>query len=658
MAGIVGVGIAADVVISMLRTIFFIIDGLIYGLVGLIYDFAISMYDIGSIIDSSSIITNTKETIYAGLAIAMFFKVAFSLLQMLVDPALIEDKQKGAGKLATNVVLCLILIVAVPFGFRKASELQELIIEERIIEQAVYGTDSVDDSRNLGYRLALTCWGIFLHPQDTALGVVSDNKAREIWQNFFNPADPASLWDASKMLLYLNHKAALITEYNFSYAFLISTIFGIYLAWTMLKLAVDIAYRSLKFLALEVISPIAVVSFIDPKSSKDGIFAKWLQEVFKTYASLFIRIFVFALASVILYEFSSNLSYSDSNILKDLILILAAVAFIKTAPKFFDKIFGTELSKESETKFATDMLRGGFGAVGGAAVGLTSAAVMGKGLPPKTFAKTLAKSGWQGLSKGYESGKKGNVRGVVDSYVGTYSGIKKSLGFEAVDKDYEREVSQMIPYAQIGKQAKGDASKAVTPDVIKNEFTRKRSINGYDFDLHAGIGDAEVEGAQKKYEAIRAENSVIPGVSDEGNRKYAYVAYMKKEAKQIGLIKDQAEREYSRRVTYTSDTDKELELKASYERDGKTKYASWEEMYGTSDVNVAFKKKVNDDIKVSTGLGVDKWANVAETAESDAKGAEETVATHEKTTVGLRDKRKREIYTKAKGRMQAENWKG
>ena len=67
---------------------------------------------------------------------------------------------------------------------------------------------------------------------------------------------------------------------------------------------IDVAYRSIKFFALEILSPIAIISYIDPSSGKKGVFNKWLNETFKTYISLFVRVFVFALTSVILRSFS------------------------------------------------------------------------------------------------------------------------------------------------------------------------------------------------------------------------------------------------------------------------------------------------------------------------------------------------------------------
>ena len=74
-----------------------------------------------------------------------------------------------------------------------------------------------------------------------------------------------------------------------------------------------------------------------------------------------------------------------------LMYILAIIAFIKTAPKFIDGIFGTELSKESETKGATNLLKAlGFG---------VSTMAMG-GIRGGVVAKRTGQSVLKGAAKG------------------------------------------------------------------------------------------------------------------------------------------------------------------------------------------------------------------------------------------------------------------
>lgn len=417
------IGYIVNPAISILRAIFFTLDTMIYSLCGGIYRAALSVYDINKLMDTSEVITRFADVVYSFLAIYMFFKVAFSLLQMLVDPSLIEDKQKGAGKIVQNIMICLALIVAVPMIFNGARKVQTTIIEDQIIEKAIYGKSfSQDDTySNVGHKLAIASWTIFMHPNDT---LNEDASAKQIWKNATNLDNASNAWEAFGELFGKINSASVTGRYHIKYLWGISTIFGIYLVWVFIKLAIDIAYRSLKLLVLQIVSPIAIVSYIDPKSSKDGIFSKWTKECVKTYVSLFIRIIIYAVASVILIEFTKNINSNAANFDFDgivkVVYVLAILALIKSGPKMFDNIFGTELSKESETKFATDMLRGVMGAGAGLAVGGIAGAAVAKKMDLSNAAR--ARMAWEGMKKGvssgYGAGKKGDIMGFGKSMMG------------------------------------------------------------------------------------------------------------------------------------------------------------------------------------------------------------------------------------------------
>lgn len=410
--GATSVGVIAD----MMRVIFFFLDSIVYSLIPVVYRGIFALYDIDKIIgvgNTQNLLNTAKETVYSFLAIFMFFRVAFSLITMLVDPSLIDDKSKGAKKIVLNIFICLGLIVVVPVFFRVAKNIQTRVLEEKIIERAVGGDIySNDQNYNLGNELALSTWSVFLQP------VVDEGDAYDAWKGVFESGNP-TIWPLPVLATHLNDttggilgglatkiagvaailRATGTVTYQLGYIWLISGLVGIYVVWTMIKMLIDVAYRSIKFLLLEVISPIAIISYIDPKSSEKGLFSKWLSETLKTYLSLFIRIFIFAMVSVILKQISVSSFFDEGNILTRLFFILALVAFMKTAPKFIDNLFGTKISEGSDTKFASDLLRGGLGAIGGAATGAIGGAVVAgrKNLP-------MGRSVWEGAKKGLTGG--------------------------------------------------------------------------------------------------------------------------------------------------------------------------------------------------------------------------------------------------------------
>lgn len=492
--GATSVGVIAD----MMRVIFFFLDSIVYSLIPVVYRGIFALYDIDKIIgvgNTQNLLNTAKETVYSFLAIFMFFRVAFSLITMLVDPSLIDDKSKGAKKIVLNIFICLGLIVVVPVFFRVAKNIQTRVLEEKIIERAVGGDIySNDQNYNLGNELALSTWSVFLQP------VVDEGDAYDAWKGVFESGNP-TIWPLPVLATHLNDttggilgglatkiagvaailRATGTVTYQLGYIWLISGLVGIYVVWTMIKMLIDVAYRSIKFLLLEVISPIAIISYIDPKSSEKGLFSKWLSETLKTYLSLFIRIFIFAMVSVILKQISVSSFFDEGNILTRLFFILALVAFMKTAPKFIDNLFGTEISKGSDTKFASDLLKQGLGFVSGAAIGGISGGVVAKRTGQPVF-KNVMKNAWQGGQKVSGAAKKGGLgglTGVISSGFGTVADVKKGLGYN-VDKDQEKLVEKLKENVVPEAEALGGRVSSSFADGSKfNSILREgRKVNG------------------------------------------------------------------------------------------------------------------------------------------------------------------------------------
>lgn len=420
MGSIVGLGVASSIIIDLLRSVFFIIDGLIYGVAGLFFKFALEFVNINDFINLSNVLSRVSQVIYSFLAIFMFFRVSFSLLQWLVDPDKMADKELGAKKIVINVMICLFLIVAVPKVFEVAMNVQDKVIKENLIGQAIYGDENVKVN-DVGETLARATWGLFIRPADNLIDANIFINETEVWDNYFNVSQGVN--DDAEALLklfgVLNSKTVIVAgEYKLVYLFFISTIVGLYLCWTFVKLAIDFAYRAIKMFMLQLLSPIAIISYIDPKSSKNGVFAKWLKETVKTYISLFVRIACYSIAALLMNEFVKSLYERETSTINkiliingdtfiSLIYILAIIAFVKNAPKFIDGILGTEISKGSETKFASDLLRGGLGAIGGAAAGAIGGAVVAgrKNLP---MGRSVWEGAKKGLTSGFSSAKKGS----------------------------------------------------------------------------------------------------------------------------------------------------------------------------------------------------------------------------------------------------------
>lgn len=430
IGGVFSFGIMVNLITDVFRHLFFFLDGIIYGLIPIVFNLIHTLYDFSSLLNEEALINifkNVSATIYSFLAIFMFFRVAFSLISMLVDPSIIDDKEKGAKNIIKNIMICLILIVVVPYGFSMAKNIQAKVIDEHLIEKVVAG-EKFDDNYNLGDELSRTILGVFMYP------TTEGDHAADVYKSVFDAKNEklaamnSVLSDVTGNpivnLLNLNLFSDK-THYSIGYLFGLSTFVGGYVLFVIIGLMIDIGYRAIKFVALELISPIAIVSYIDPSSGKKGVFSKWLNETIKTYLSLFIRIFAFSFVSVLLSTLNFSQLNGEAGLFTKIFYILAIIAFIKSAPKFIDNLFGTSISKDGDTKFASDMFKGVLGAGVVGATGLASSAVMTRGMSGANRAKAMLGSTWNGMKKGYGSAKKGGFIGVVGSSFDAYNGVKK-----------------------------------------------------------------------------------------------------------------------------------------------------------------------------------------------------------------------------------------
>ncbi len=662
-------GTYPSLIFDIFRYIFFFIDGIIYSLIPWVYGAMYNLYDLRMLFNDngqvlSNLVSNLSKTIYSFLALFMFFKTAVSLLTMLIDPSKIADKEKGASKIILNIFLCLVLIVAVPKVFDVARSIQTKVMENHIIEKLVISEDFGDNERyTLGHELSLSLWSVFLAPATDG----TNSTTQKAYDSLFNNQDAlgmGAIWPISKVLVVLNATSGIPiasdiigkifggvnnllnvfgigTHYQLSYVWLLSTIAGGWVLWAFVKMMIDIAYRSIKLFMLELLSPIAIISYIDPASSKNGLFSKWLKETWKTYLSLFARIFVFAIVSILLRTFKLS-SISGGGLSVKLFFILAAVAFFKNAPKLIDDMFGTTISKNDISKLALE----GFGSLMGRGVGMVAGGISGA-VSAKAAGKSAlwgATSGaWQGGAKGASEGKKSLV-GVVTGGYGTYKEQQKRYGTES-DMIRDSKVRTMkAQYKDIKDAKNAEVLRLQTnPDIITNNMGRSRNTNGYTYDFSYISNDAVARGNYIKMSSGNAQERRIPGLSE------AYYKYKEKEreasyeASQAELMLTKAK---SIEATYTS---KSL---AEQEQILNNNVPNWQTVFGTADVTQAIDLYAEQQVRIQTGQTVDVWENVASKLSSDAKDAAANTEAYLKSAAGKKDSEIMSIFKDAKAQAE------
>ena len=212
---------------------------------------------------------------------------------------------------------------------------------------------------------------------------------------------------------------------------------------------------------------------------------------------------------------------------------------------------------------------------------------------------------------------------------------------------------------------------------IKELFNKRgRTVNGFEVTYSNLIGDAEAEGLYKKYMAGVAETAIIPGISQEGLNVYKNSAQRTMYAELSKMQSNKANEAFNAKYSafLQKDADgQQATVEEAFNQEnarrvsiGQTAYLNWQDMYkdiGGLDptVNItlddAYKIALDNEIKVKTGHNTSEWANIAGKEAGDAQAAKDEVKRYESSSQGQSDKRKKKLYSEAKGKVEAQSVK-
>ena len=484
-----------EIVQNLFRTLMFFLDNIVYGLIPQIYKLFIYLSQLNLFGGGdSNPLQQLISRVYVLLGIFMLFKVSFSLLQYIVDPNSFRDSSKGMGKLVTNVLVALVLLVSVPSIFSFATEVQARIVQSNVIGELILGSSMSDGSSEMSPERVETMardvqfmmFGAFysLNPEVTSgenalfsqcdgtsgvfgsrdMATVNNGGCLEQLRDEIEGYDDAS---ANGVDLYSFFKYVGTNErdgdpcvddicddrdfshfdkllwwksngnYVINYLPFISTAAGIYVVFLLITFCVDIAVRVIKLCFLQMLAPIAIVSYIDPKESiSSGKLNGWIKESASTYFSLFLRLATIFLVMLLISVFSSMVLASGSslgqqisditgddivfNIWIYLFLIIGAFMFAKQVPKIIESIFGIKGSGE----FSLNPLKNaGFATLAGGAVGLGVGAAA-SGVAAFSASRDEGASNFTAFRRGIGGALGGSVRGV---HAGVTAGGKNVL---------------------------------------------------------------------------------------------------------------------------------------------------------------------------------------------------------------------------------------
>ena len=289
---------------TLMRQFFFNIDKIVFNFISILYDLLTTIAR-KSVLSQADILA-VADRIYKLLAVFMVFKVTFSLIMYVVNPDDFSDKTKGVGKLGFNIVISLSLLILTPYFFNYAYRLQTYILEDNSLATLIYGdTDETYDSfHSAGDTMAFISMMPFFSP-NTAIkeqyecgtltlsdgsinpscfgydkNLNSVNNSNTMYKLFSSNDDlsESTLKDYADGVQRGNFGlmfrqdiavAAADDEYVIDYRYIFSTVVGVIICLLLISFCMDVAVRSIKLAFLQIIAPIPIISYVDPKSGKD-----------------------------------------------------------------------------------------------------------------------------------------------------------------------------------------------------------------------------------------------------------------------------------------------------------------------------------------------------------------------------------------------------
>ncbi len=394
-----------DAIGNLFRTFGSVINSAVYTLLSAMYQI---FFNVSSAqLFENETIKNFYGRVQLIIGVFMVFKLAITILQGIMNPDKFTNNKDGFGTIITRVIISLIMLaVIVPINvpdvqnansyekyinnngllFGTLYSLQDRILSGNTLGRLILGTtDSSEDSSNSNSNqsgmtqaqiqqqklaqsanvFSSTILKGFLRPNmlpDDQREDDNDNNTNNWYcgQSLDDP-DIASAYDVYNQLdvspdVLLSSPIVLAKcrtsggffgpkKFLFYFNFVISVIIGAVFLVILALFTIDIAVRSIKLAILRLLAPIPIISYIEPKSAKDGMFASWVKSLTSTYLDLFLRLAIVYFVIFIIQDMMVNGVVIDQaggmvGIISVIFIWLGLFYFARMAPKFIKDVLG------------------------------------------------------------------------------------------------------------------------------------------------------------------------------------------------------------------------------------------------------------------------------------------------------------------------------
>lgn len=533
---------------GLLGYIFLIIDSIVYFFVNKAYTMYLALAQFKSFDNETfkDLITRT----YIIIGVISLFIVAYALINSIINPDNASKGDKSLSKIVKNIVFSIIGIAIVPTIFNYFYYFQRVILCNNLIPKIfmAYNTGNSENNNflgdDVGPQFATYLFQSFFYPtaiENKQLSDVSDGNALIADEasrvtstaiDILYPTDDGlhtgittySLQDAyddsmNGKSFFTTFRLFLIGDMGVAsgdvqYLFILSTIAGIYCAYVLANLCIDMAVRAVKLGYLELIAPLPIMTIIVP--GKKGVFDNWLKKTISCALEVFVRLFVVVFVIYLIRTIpnlftATTFSYGGCTtsfgvitaLLIRALVYCGLLTFVKQAPKFFSEATGIKsdgfklgiADKLGEMALIGGAAKNGVRAAQGAATGALGGLATGlfnrDKINWKSAAMQGATQGFKGKGNQFSKQRKSTFQSIgeyEDKDQGIFGGESKVSKFI---NDHKKDVKN--DYTEYGSKFKQEVEEGGMMHKLKKENFRPQDHDQRlsDFKRTAIMKDAE-----------------------------------------------------------------------------------------------------------------------------------------------------------------------
>ena len=500
---------------------------------------------------------------YIIIGVIALFIVAYALLNSIINPDNASKGDKSLSKIVKNFIFAIIGIAIVPTVFNYFYYFQRVVLCNNLIPKILLAQKGDDSQANLlnddkiGTQFATYLFQSFFYPKSIENMNMTDvdndgdllkSEAAKVEVGYIGEAfDFEESVNAEKFKQYdkdntgkynlqMAYEAAMDGEMFFTafrifllggngfansvlnntvnYMIIVSTIAGVYCAYVLASLCIDMAIRAVKLGYLELIAPLPIMTLIIP--GKDGVFKAWIKKTgscaFEVFTRLFIVSFVIYLIRTIPHLFTAtSFSYSGCTtsfwiitaLLIRALVYCGLLTFLKQAPKFLSEATGIKsdgfklgiADKLGEMALIGGAAKNGVRAAQGAATGALGGLATGlfnrDKINWKSAAMQGATQGFKGKGNQFSKQRKSTFQSIgeyEDKDQGIFGGESKVSKFI---NDHKKDVKN--DYTEHGSKFKQEVEEGGMMHKLKKENFRPQDHDQRlsDFKRTAIMKDAE-----------------------------------------------------------------------------------------------------------------------------------------------------------------------